>query len=542
MHQHTNTFTEDLVTVIITCYNHGKYLTEAIQSVHSQQNVNVEIVVVDDGSTDDTREVVKRHPDVKYVYQKNQGLSAARNTGIENSTGTYLVFLDADDWILDDALATNLQYLKRDENFVFVSGTYQYFFEKIGRAYDIIREVRDHHYEQFLRCNYIGMHAAVMYRRWAFDFYKFDTTLKASEDYDMFLHLSRKFPVYHHTQPIAVYRIHGNNMSGNIPMMLEYTLKVLNRQKSFLRNENETIAFTKGIQGWKQWYTSELYKKLYPMPIFTNSNAKADLNFLWKFDKYLLFKYLVRQNIKLAKWTSMKILPPFLLWYKKRSSKNSVPAIGKVNKGDFNRTSPFSYEFGYDRGGPIDRYYIERFLLTNASSIKGRVLEIGDNSYTKQFGGSYVQQSDVLNIYESPNATFVGDLSDGSQLPDQAFDCIILTQTLQVIYDYKSAIKTCFRILKPNGTLLLTVPGISHIDHDEWKDYWLWSFTKKSIERLLSEVFETDNVKVHSYGNVLVASSFLYGMGVTELTNNQLEYYDPHYQLVISAKAKKQSQ
>lgn len=541
MNQPSKKSNSDLISVIITCYNHGNYLTEAIQSVYSQQNVNVEIVVVDDGSTDNTRAVAESCSHVRYVYQKNQGLSAARNTGIKHSTGAFLVFLDADDWLLDDALATNLQYLKENSHYAFVSGTYQYVSEKINQVYNIIREVKENHYEAFLKCNYIGMHAAVMYSRWAFDFYMFDTTLKASEDYDMFLHLARKFPVFHHTKPIAAYRIHGNNMSGNIPMMLEYTLKVVKRQIPFLRNEHEKEVIQKGIHNWKLWYCNELYKKLYPLPVFDKSYSNVDLKMLWKYNKYLLFKYIARRNLKVGKWLFLKFTPKLVL--KKLnivSHSNQIPAVGKVNKGDFNRVSPFSKEFGYDRGGPIDRYYIESFLLHHSQAIKGRVLEIGDNFYTTKYGGNKVQKSDVLNIYENSNATFVGDLSDAPQLPNQAFDCIILTQTLQFIYDYKKAIETCYRILKPNGMLLMTVPGISNIDHDEWKDYWLWSFTKKSIECILTDVFKTDIIKVQSHGNVLTAASFLYGMGVNELTNHQLDYSDPHYQLVITAAVKKQ--
>ncbi|ANE49633.1 glycosyltransferase [Flavisolibacter tropicus] len=538
--QPNNTHSLDLISVVITCYNHGKYLTEAIRSIDKQHNVNVEIVVVDDGSTDNTKAIAESFPHVKYVYQENKGLSAARNTGIKNSTGTYLLFLDADDWLLDESLATNLKYLKEDQHYAFVSGTYQYAFEKTNQVFDIIRDVKGNHYEQFLRSNYIGMHGAVMYRRWAFDFYQFDTTLKASEDYDMFLHLARKFPVFHHTRPMAAYRIHGNNMSGNIPMMLEYTLKVVKRQMPYLRSDNEKSAILKGIKGWKSWYCNELYKKLYPLPVFSNSYSKAELNMLWKYDKYLLFKFLARQNLKLGKRFGLKFLPKFVLHKLNiASNTNQLPAVGKVKKGDFNRVSPLSEEFGYDRGGPIDRYYIEKFLLHNAFAIKGRVLEIGDNFYTTKYGGTYVQKSDVLNIYETPLATIVADLSDAHQLPNNAFDCIILTQTLQFIYDYKKAIETCYRILKPGGLLLLTVPGISNIDHDEWKDFWLWSFTSKSVERILLECFSPDAINVQTHGNVLSATSFLYGMGVIELTNHQLNYTDPHYQLVITATAKK---
>lgn len=218
-----------------------------------------------------------------------------------------------------------------------------------------------------------------------------------------------------------------------------------------------------------------------------------------------------------------------------------IPRLGSIQTGDLNRKTPFSREFGYDRGGPVDRYYIENFLRNESGSIRGRVLEIGDNSYTMEFGGANVTKSDVLHIHaDNPKATIVGDLSNVPQIPDNSFDCIILTQTLHLIYDVKGALKTCERILKPGGVLLLTVPGISQIDHDEWNDIWLWSFTRASMRKLTAEVFPPSQVSINTHGNVFIATAFLYGMGVSEVSREQLDFMDPHYQVIITVKAVKQ--
>jgi predicted SAM-dependent methyltransferase len=226
--------------------------------------------------------------------------------------------------------------------------------------------------------------------------------------------------------------------------------------------------------------------------------------------------------------------------HKLKARRNNI-SIGKVKKGDFLRTTPFSTNFGYDRGGPIDRYYIENFLQSQENNIKGRVLEIGDNNYTIGFGGSKVSHSDILHIDSSnPKATFTGDLSTSTNLPENSFDCIILTQTLHLIYKHDAALKNCYRILKPGGVLLITVPGISHIAQDQWRQYWLWSFTESSITKMLSEVFPEQNISIKTYGNVLVASSFLYGMGLPEISKENMDYHDPHYQVIITAKAVKQ--
>jgi SAM-dependent methyltransferase len=216
------------------------------------------------------------------------------------------------------------------------------------------------------------------------------------------------------------------------------------------------------------------------------------------------------------------------------------PIVGQVRLGDLNRTRPLSECFGYDRGGPIDRYYIENFLQAESAGIRGRTLEIGDNAYTLRFGGDGVLHSDILHVDESnPFATIIGDLAHAPHIPENHFDCIILTQTLHLVYDYKAVIRTCCRILKPGGTLLLTVPGISHIDYGEWGQNWLWSFTDRAMEKIMTEVFPNDRVEINTFGNVLVATAFLYGMGLPEMKQEALDKHDSHYQVIVTAKAVK---
>ncbi len=219
---------------------------------------------------------------------------------------------------------------------------------------------------------------------------------------------------------------------------------------------------------------------------------------------------------------------------------NFLPEVGKVQAGDFNRTTPFSNEFGYDRGGPVDRYYIENFLKANEQKISGRVLEIGGNEYTLLFGGNRVTQSDILHVDESnEQATFIGDISNAPQIPDNTFDTIILTQTLHLIYDFKDALSTCHRILKPGGTLLLTVPGITPIDRGEWNKTWYWSFTDKALKKLMPETFPSGNLEIQSFGNVFIATAFLYGMGIGEVEKSKLDVHDPAFQVIITVKATK---
>jgi glycosyltransferase involved in cell wall biosynthesis len=536
-----NEIRQGLVSVVIPCYNHGKFLAEAIESVRTQTYGNYEIIVVDDGSSDNSSEVASRFGQVKYVRQQNAGLSAARNTGIDNSSGEYLVFLDADDWLFPDALENNLSHLAADPALAFVSG----FHKKVDEwnyetDMDPLSVVSSDHYIHLLRGNYIGMHGAVMYRRWAFDEIRFDTSLRACEDYDVYFKVARKYPVACHDKDIAAYRIHGNNMSSRIPFMLEHVLKVCNKQKALLRNDAERAAYEEGLANWKDYYSDRLFHSLFTRMKQQHAWATGDeLSMLLRNDPVRLAKYFKCKLGDSVKKSLKDRLPDRVLksLHQVGMYKEYTPRPGHVQAGDFHRTTPLSFDFGFDRGGPIDRVYIEHFLQTNKEAIRGTVLEIGDNEYTLKYGEDRVERSEILHVDASnQKATYIGDISDAPQIPTGRFDCIVFTQTLHLIYDFRSALQTCYRILKPGGSLLLTVPGISHIDHGEWKDYWLWSFTDKSIRRLMAESFAEHNVKLDTYGNVYVAAAFLYGMGLPEFKKEFLFQRDPSYQVIISAR------
>lgn len=206
--------------------------------------------------------------------------------------------------------------------------------------------------------------------------------------------------------------------------------------------------------------------------------------------------------------------------------------------GALRRTTPFSDDFGYDRGTPVDRYYIERFLQAERNRIRGRVLEVKDSTYTDGFGVGVTQQ-DVLDVDPTnPLATFVADLATADELPDATFDCFILTQTLQYIYDVRSAVSHANRILKPGGSLLATVPAASPIVEDEHlTDFW--RFTVPSCTTLFGDVFGPESIRVRGYGNVLAAVAFLMGMAHEELTAQELATHDRRFSMLISVRALK---
>jgi ubiquinone/menaquinone biosynthesis C-methylase UbiE len=134
----------------------------------------------------------------------------------------------------------------------------------------------------------------------------------------------------------------------------------------------------------------------------------------------------------------------------------------------------------------------------------------------------------------------VADLTCAYHIPSDTFDCILLTQTLQFIYDVRATLKTLYRILKPAGILLATCPGISQIsryDMERWGDHW--RFTSRSSRRLFAEVFPSAQVTVEAHGNVLTALAFLHGLAAEELRQEELDSHDPDYEVVITVRAVK---
>ncbi|MEJ7654281.1 MAG: glycosyltransferase [Chloroflexia bacterium] len=217
----------------------------------------MEIVVVDDGSTDDTAAVAAHYSQVRYVWQENQGLSAARNTGIRAGAGRRLVFLDADDRLLPDALEVGVRYLDAHPECAFVSGH----FRLISADGSVLEEwppekVGDRHYVEFLRRNYVAMHATVMYDRVVFDAVgDFDVSLRACEDYDLYMRIARRFPVGRHAGLTAEYRRHGTNMSDNSRLMLNTSLEVLSRQRPHVVGYRESErALAHGVRFYRDYY------------------------------------------------------------------------------------------------------------------------------------------------------------------------------------------------------------------------------------------------------------------------------------------------
>jgi len=211
-----------------------------------------------------------------------------------------------------------------------------------------------------------------------------------------------------------------------------------------------------------------------------------------------------------------------------------------IDLGALRRTAPIDPNWGFERGTPIDRVYIERFIGSHGADVRGRVLEIAAPDYTSRYG-TELDRVDILMATEgNPEATIVGDLTDAPQIPSDSFDCAIVTQTLQFVYDVRAALATLHRILAPGGVLLATVPGITKISPPEDEQYgeW-WHYTGRSARRLAEEAFPSGDVEVETFGNVLTAAGFLYGLAAPDLRAEELALRDPLYEVIIGLRATK---
>jgi glycosyltransferase involved in cell wall biosynthesis len=255
-----------LVSVIIPCYNQARFLGEAIESVLSQSYPHLEVVVVDDGSTDNTSEVAAGYGGVRCIRQENQGLAGARNTGIRHSRGSYVVFLDADDRLLANALEVGLRHLKEHPECAFVSGRWR-LVASDGSPLPTPPQLRveGDHYEALLRGCYISTPAAVMHQRIMLEYVDgFDSSVSPSADYDLYLRVARDHPVHQHGEVVAEYRRHGANMTRDPALMLKSEVTVLRRQWKYARRSKQyKKAYKAGMNHSREYFGEPLVEEMW---------------------------------------------------------------------------------------------------------------------------------------------------------------------------------------------------------------------------------------------------------------------------------------
>ena len=257
----------DLVSVVIPCYNHAHHLREAIQSVLQQTYANVQLIVVDDGSVDNTREVAHHYPGIEYLVQENRGLGAARNAGLAECEGEFVLFLDADDRLLPDALASGVEALRKSPESALAVGRHA----RVTSQGDLMWLSSEHGSEEIgfaslLERNVIAMHGSVLYRRSVVQSMgEFSTfrRLSGTEDYDLYLRIARNHRICAHGTVMAEYRQHGSNMSHDARRMLAGSVNALRRQRAAGGlTASERAALSDGLGYWREWYGRRLVQSL----------------------------------------------------------------------------------------------------------------------------------------------------------------------------------------------------------------------------------------------------------------------------------------
>lgn len=244
---------EKTIAVVVVCYNQGHFLADALDSVVAQTRPADEIILVDDGSVDETSHVANKYQNVRYIWQGNRGLSAARNTGLASTTSHFVLFLDSDDMLNPEALESALAAMLADPRCAFVYGGYRQV--TTDRA-----EIATHNpispcgaFDSLLRLgNYIAMHGTVLYNRTVLhDSGGFDPSLYSCEDYDVYLRLARHHYIGTYATIAADYRCYSGSMSGKALKMAASARAVISRHA---HTTSERLLSRKGIAVMTRFY------------------------------------------------------------------------------------------------------------------------------------------------------------------------------------------------------------------------------------------------------------------------------------------------
>ena len=538
---------QPLISVIIIFLNAERFIAEAIESVFGQNYDDWELLLVDDGSSDASsvigRRYTEQHPEKVYYLEhaghQNRGMSASRNLGIRYARGEYIALLDADDVWLPNKLQYQVDILNRYPEAGMVVGPIQWWYSWTDESEDFARdfvaifppELQSDSLVQppqllisLLRQATVSATSSLLRSKIVDAVGGFEEDFRGMfEDQAFAAKIYLTAPVFVAADCHYKWRKHPDSCCAVAVETAQYEharydfLRWLQRYLSQRQISHTELHLT---------LENELCKsREWRLRLGKSPNSTSQIKALTKNVARRFIPTTVRQ------W----------LW-KWRHGSADYPPVGQVQLGMMRRLTPISRVWGFDRGLPVDRYYIERFLAAHAADIQGRVLEIGDNTYTCKYGGSRVTRSEILHPVEgNPRATLIADLTRGENIPSEDFDCIICTQTLMFIFEIHKAILTLHRVLKPGGVLLMTVAGVSHQisrqDMERWGDYW--RFTSLSVRRLCECVFPPANVKVQAHGNVLAAIAFLHGLAREELRQEELDTQDPDYEVLITARAVK---
>jgi glycosyltransferase involved in cell wall biosynthesis len=530
------------VSVVVPFLNAQRFLEESIASVRAQTCPDWELLLVDDGSRDGGTDIARVHaardPErVRYLEHSGharRGASAARNLGIRHARGRYLALLDADDVWVPGKLEAQLAIAAAHPDAAMIYNRTQYWYSWTGAEEDTARDFTERlgvpsntlvapprllplilSGQSPVPCTCsVLIRREVAERVGGFE----ERFLDLFTDQAFYAKVFLSMPVFAADGCWDRYRQHPAQTCATA----ERTGRTHIAQRAFLE-WLEQYLIAHGIRDAEVW--DALRDAL--------GRHRPDIP-----GSQLHPRAVLKRSLRWGFWR----LPGSVQDRLRRRWRGSAytPPVGQVRFGDLRRTVPVTGNWGLGRGLPVDRYYIEQFLARQAGDIRGRVLEVGDDRYTRRFGGLAVTSSDVLNVAPGhPQTTIVADLSRAEQVPAGRFDCVIITQTLQLVANLAGAIRALHRMLRAEGVVLATLPGISQTHHEDWGASWRWNFTALSARALFESAFAPGDVTVETRGNVLAATAFLHGLAAEDLRPDELAHHDRDYQVSILVRARK---
>jgi glycosyltransferase involved in cell wall biosynthesis len=542
-----------LVSVVTIFLDAEQFLEEAIESVLKQTYGNWELFLVDDGSKDRSTLIARRYAEkfpakIRYVEHdghENRGMSASRNLGIQHGGGEFVAFLDADDVWLQRKLERQVAAICTQPQAAMIYGPtftwYSWTGERRDRDRDCLQDLGVEMNKLLEPPSLVAgilrnearspRTCSVLLRREAIKAVGgFETRFRGLyEDQVFFTKLCLHFPVYAIPQCYDKYRQHTSGSCNAAVKAGKYKIARL----SYLNWLSDYVKYSTV----REHHSRAIFEVM--MALEEQRWPLRHPCFHWVKEKLHAARCALRMRLGIIAQSLLPVSAHEWIRTRLRGS-DSEPGVGRVRFGSLRRLTPISRDFKFDRGKPIDRFYIEQFLAKHKADIRGNVLEIGDDLYTRQFGNDKVAKVDIVHASEgNPKVTIVADLTNAGQIPDDTFDCILLVQTLQFIYDTRATLNTVFRILKPGGVLLVTVPGIIHRCGEEPQNFQYWNFTTHSLRKLLDDTFLHAKINIVSHGNVLTTTAFLHGLAVEELRMHELRFDDPEYELIITVHAVK---
>jgi glycosyltransferase involved in cell wall biosynthesis/SAM-dependent methyltransferase len=533
---------EPLVSLIMTVWRpRPDWLLEAVDAALGQQDCRVELIVVDDGSPRPVAEILQARPDqrLRVIRTEHGGISRARNAGMMDARGTWFRFLDGDDALPPDSTA-HLLGLTQGRPDIVAYGASVFCDSNLRPRYRLQSRMQGKVELECLLDRFNVRLQALLFSRWLIENHVglWDPSLGNCQDWDFTLRALEHGRARGDSQTVVYYRQHPDSASADPEAAWRGSLAVVDRYRErhpeirgsrIERRIEAMLAVMNAARetGGRPWRSRKFWRASLTDPWSLAAGLRRPLR-----GRVVRFRRIAQHSrpADLVRRLGARL-----------AGADYVPCPGRASFGSLRRLAPLDRRWGYGRGRPVDRHYIELFLAAHCADIQGKVLEIGDDRYTRRFGRDRVVQSDVLHVDGgNPYATLVGDLSSPEDFCPNMFDCILVTQVLQFVREPAAALRTLVRMLRPGGVVLATVPGISPIDRkgmEAWGDYW--RFTSRSAHLLFEQAFDTGTVEVKSFGNVLSSTAFLYGLAAEELDGSELTFHDPDYELVIGIRATK---